>query len=101
MPSKSFEPNTNVCPSMIIGVFNIDMLDQNLTQPNELNFFIDHYSMKFQLKKLEQFMVPHVDHIWINTHIQQCMSKVVKTYWTNHKPMYLAFKLSNCVSQYH
>jgi hypothetical protein len=35
-------------------------------------------------------MVPHVDHIWINTHIQQCMSKVVETYWTNHKPMYLA-----------
>jgi hypothetical protein len=35
---------------MIIGDSNIDMFDQNLTQPNELNFFIDHYSMKFQLK---------------------------------------------------
>ncbi len=30
----AFEPNTNVCPSMIIGDSNIDMLDQNLTQPN-------------------------------------------------------------------
>ncbi len=30
------------CSIVIIGDFNIDMLDQNSTQPNELQIFMDH-----------------------------------------------------------
>jgi hypothetical protein len=37
------------CPMIIIGDFNIDMFDQNSTQPNELQSFMDQYSIKLQL----------------------------------------------------
>ncbi len=40
----------------------------------------------------------HIDHIWTNAPTQQCMLGVVQTYWTNHKPIYFAFKLPNYVS---
>jgi len=33
-------------PTIIMGGFNIDMFDQNSTQPNELKFFMNHYSME-------------------------------------------------------
>ncbi len=36
------------CPMIIIGDFNINMFDQNSTQPNELQSFMDQYSMKLQ-----------------------------------------------------
>jgi hypothetical protein len=39
------------CSMVIIGDFNIDMLDQNSTQPNKLQFFMDHYFTKFSFKK--------------------------------------------------
>jgi hypothetical protein len=42
---------------VIIGDFNIDMLDQNSTQPNKLQIFMDHYFMNFSFKKSQQFMV--------------------------------------------
>jgi hypothetical protein len=40
------------CPMIIIGYFNIHMFDQNSTQPNELQSFVDQYSMEFKLKKI-------------------------------------------------
>jgi hypothetical protein len=40
------------CPTIIIGDFNINMLDQILTQPNELQSFMDQYSMEFQFLKI-------------------------------------------------
>jgi hypothetical protein len=42
---------------VLIGDFNIDMFDQNSTQPNELQIFTNHYFMNFSLKKSQQFMV--------------------------------------------
>jgi len=33
-------------PTIIMGDFNTDMFDQNSTQPNELKFFMNHYSME-------------------------------------------------------
>jgi hypothetical protein len=33
------------CPTIIIGNFNINMFDQNSTQPNELQIFMDQYSI--------------------------------------------------------
>jgi hypothetical protein len=36
------------CPTIIIGCFNINMLDQNSTQPNELQSFMYRYSMELQ-----------------------------------------------------
>jgi len=35
------------CPTVIMGDFNIDMFNQNSTQPNELKIFMNQYSMEF------------------------------------------------------
>jgi endonuclease/exonuclease/phosphatase family metal-dependent hydrolase len=32
------------CPTIIMGDFNIDMFDQNWTQPNQLKIFMNQYS---------------------------------------------------------
>jgi hypothetical protein len=89
------------CPMIIIDNFNIDMFDQNSTQQNELQGVMDQYSMKFQFKKIITIYESHIDHIWRNAPTQQCMSRVVETYWTDHKPIYFAFKLTNYIPQYH
>jgi hypothetical protein len=62
------------CPTIIIGNFNIDMFDQNSTQPNELQSFMDQYSMEFQFLKITTIYGSHIDHIWTNAPTQQCMS---------------------------
>ncbi len=43
----------------------------------------------------------HINHIWTNAPIQQCMLKIVETYWTDQKPIYFTFKLPDYVLQYH
>jgi hypothetical protein len=43
----------------------------------------------------------HIDHIWTNAPMQQCISKVVEACWIDHKPIYFAFKLPDYVPQYH
>jgi hypothetical protein len=45
------------CPIVIIGHFNIDMFDQNSTEPNEFQTYLDHYSMELQEKKITTFIV--------------------------------------------
>jgi hypothetical protein len=37
------------CPMIILGDFDIDMFNQNSTQPNELQIFMDQYLMELQL----------------------------------------------------
>jgi len=86
------------CPTIIIGNFNIDMFEQNLTQPNELQSFMDQYSMELQVKKNTTIYGSHIDHIWTNAPIQQCMWGVVEAYWTHHKPIYFAFKFPDYIS---
>jgi hypothetical protein len=67
-------------PTIIIGDFNIDMFDRNSTQPNELQSFMDQYSMEFQFKEITTIYGSHIDHIWTNAPVQQCMSRVVEAY---------------------
>jgi hypothetical protein len=52
---------------IIIDNFNIDKFDQNLTQPNELQSFIDQYSMKIQLKFFITNYESHIDF-----HMEKC-----------------------------
>jgi hypothetical protein len=37
------------CPTIIIDDFNMNMFDQNSTQSNELQSFMDQYSMELQI----------------------------------------------------
>ncbi len=65
------------CPLIIIGNFNIDMFDQNSTQPNELQSFMDQYSMKLQLKNYNNLWIPY----W--SHIEKCTHSTMhaRSYW--------------------
>ncbi len=98
---KFLDLMTIACPTIIIGDFNINMFDQNSTQANELQRFMDQYSMELQFKEITTIYGSHNDHIWKNAPTQQCMSRVVEACWTNHKPIYFAFKLPDYVPQYH
>ncbi len=69
------------CPIVIIGYFNIDMFDQNSTQPNELQTYLDHYSMELREREITTIYHFHIHHVSTNAPIQQCMSRVVKIYW--------------------
>ncbi len=51
------------CPTIIIGDFNINMFDQNSTQPNELKSFMDQYSMELQFKEITTIYGSHIDRI--------------------------------------
>jgi hypothetical protein len=46
------------------------MFDQNSTQPNELQSFMNQYSMKLQFKEIITIYGSHIDHIWTNAPIQ-------------------------------
>jgi endonuclease/exonuclease/phosphatase family metal-dependent hydrolase len=46
------------CPMIIIGDFNMNIFDQNSTQPNELQSLWTNNQWNFNLKKLQQFMDP-------------------------------------------
>jgi len=43
---KPLDVMSTYCPTIIMGDFNIDMFDQNSTQPNELKTFMNQYSME-------------------------------------------------------
>ncbi len=66
------------CPTITMGGFNIDMLDQNSTQLNELGNFMKHYSMELQFKEIITIYDIHIDHIWTNAPTQQCMLGLLK-----------------------
>ncbi len=68
------------CPIIIISDFHINMFDQISTQSNELQSFMDQYSMELQFKEITTIYGSHIDHIWTNAPIQQCMSRVVEAY---------------------
>jgi hypothetical protein len=73
------------------------MFEQNSTQPNELQSFMDQYSIELQFKEITTIYGSHIDHIWTNAPIQQCMSKVIEVYWIGNKPIYFAFKFLDYV----
>jgi hypothetical protein len=65
------------CPTITIDYFNINMFDQNLTQPNELQKFMYQYSMELQLKKITTIYGSHINQIWTNPphstmHVKSC-----------------------------
>jgi hypothetical protein len=62
---------------------------------------MDQYTMELQFKEITTIYGSHIDHIWTNAPTQQCMFGVVKAYWIDHKPTYIASKFLDYVSQYH
>jgi hypothetical protein len=60
---------------------------------------MNEYNFKF-LKKNNTINDTQIDHICTNALIQQCHSRSTQAYWTNHKPIYFAFKPPNYVPQF-
>ncbi len=87
------------CPIVIIGDFNIEMLTNTL-QWMELKKIMNKYGL--QLVSFETTTIYNIliDHIWINVLLQQCHFGSTKAYWTDHKPIHIAFKLLNHVPKF-
>ena len=88
------------CPTTILGDFNINMLNQNSSDVKELQHFMKFHNMYLQFQESTTIYDSQIDHVWTNAPTQQCISGVLEAYWTDHKPMYFAFKLPNYVPQY-
>jgi hypothetical protein len=41
---------------------------------------MDQYLMELEFKKITTSYGSHIDLIWTNAHVQQCMSRVVENY---------------------
>jgi hypothetical protein len=61
---------------------------------------MNNYNLKLTFIENTTINDTQIDHIWTNAPIQQCHFKMTQTYWTDHKPIYFAFKLPNYVPQF-
>jgi hypothetical protein len=57
------------------------------------------YNFKFIFLENITINDTQIDHIWTNVIIQH-HSRSTQAYWTNHKPIYFAFKLFDYVPQF-
>jgi hypothetical protein len=54
------------------------MFDQNSTQPNELQSFMDQYSMELQFKEITTMYGSHIDQIWTMHPFNNACQKLLK-----------------------
>ncbi len=85
--------STTSCSTIIHkGDFIVDMIDQNLTQTNNLQKFMNKNSLHLHFNEATTIHNSQVDNIWTNAPNQQCIAKTVEAYLSNDKPIYFAFK---------
>jgi hypothetical protein len=87
------------CPSIIIKDFNINMLTNTIESITLQNYMNTH---GFHITFIENTTPNNtqIDHIWTNAPTQQCHTRSTHAYWTDHNPIYFAFKLPNHISQF-
>lgn len=68
------------------------MLDQNLTQRNDLQNFINKNSLHLHCNEATTIQNSQLNDIWTNGPNQQCIARIVEAYLSNDKPIYFAFK---------
>jgi hypothetical protein len=86
------------CLTIIIGDFNIDFLTK-IIQLSTLSALMNKYNLKLIFLENTIINDMQINHIWTNVEIQH-HSRSTQTYWTNHKPIYFAFKLLDYVPQF-
>jgi hypothetical protein len=79
-------------PTIIIGGFNIDMLT-NTPQSTTLQNYMNKHKLKSFFSKSKNLNNRQINHIWTNAPTQQCHVGSMKFHWTDHKPIYITFKL--------
>ncbi len=88
------------CPTNFIGGFNVNMLSI-FPQSKELAHYMKHYNFECIFLYYTTNYNSQLDHIWINTIIIRSLQGYIETYWTNHKSIYIAFKLLDHFSIFH
>jgi hypothetical protein len=86
-----------------MGDFNVDIPKNNKQQKNkhELLYFMDKFQFESQFNESITRVVSQLYHIWVNVPRNECKFGVTKAYWSDfHKPIYIAFKLSNTFPMY-
>ncbi len=87
------------CLISTIGDLNIDSLTKT-NQSSTLQTFMNKYNLKLIFIDNTTINDTKIDHIWTNAPIQQYHSRTTQAYWTNHEPIYFAFKLPDYVPQF-
>jgi endonuclease/exonuclease/phosphatase family metal-dependent hydrolase len=79
-------------PTITIGDFNIDMLTK-ATESIRLQTYINMHNFHIPCIESTTPNKTQIDHMWTNAPTQQCHVGTTQAYWTNHNPIYFAFKL--------
>jgi hypothetical protein len=87
------------CSTIITRDFNIKFLTKTI-QSLTLQTLINKYSFKLIFLENPTINGTQIDHIWTNASIQQCHFGSTQAYWTDHKPVHFAFKLTNYFPQF-
>jgi hypothetical protein len=77
---------------VIVGDFNIDML-QNNSRKKELENYMCRYSFRFRLDKINHVQNTLIDHVWSNVPISQYIVFILDTYWSDHDTIGIALEL--------
>ncbi len=92
------QKSPNDCPLIILGNFNIDILDDNNHENNTQQSidFMNKLELKSQFKNITTKVGSQLNHIWSNVLGNECKSSVSKAYWLDfHKPIYITFTLQD------
>jgi hypothetical protein len=65
-----------------------------------LKNYMNIYNFKIHYFRSKIINYIQIDHIWIIAPTQYCHSGSTKAYWTNYKPISLAFQLPNSFPQF-
>jgi hypothetical protein len=62
---------------------------------------MDKFHLKSQFNESTTKARSQLNHIWANVLRNECKYGAIKTYWSDfHKPIFIAFKLSNTLPRY-
>jgi hypothetical protein len=62
---------------------------------------MDKFQLKSQISENTTKVRYQLNHIWANVFRNECKFGVIEAYWSDfHKPIYIAFRLSNTLPMY-
>jgi exonuclease III len=89
------------CPLIIVGDFNVDMLQLQTRESSYLLSFMQNHKLTLQIKNSTTKGNSLLNHVWTNSPGNFCKVGIIEAYWPDyHKPIYFAFKLPNHMPRY-
>jgi hypothetical protein len=68
------------CPTIVLGDFNVNMLENKNKNTQNLIQFMSRYKMVFQFQQSTTICGSQLDHVWCNAPNSQCLSGTIKAY---------------------